>query len=158
MSISINGYGSSYNLTQSDSTNTVESHHHSHRHSSRSTASEEQGTSTDTVQFSQQSMEYLIGYQNPNPVSTGNYGPNSSEPELTTDQKKAILADMQNRLSTLSSSSSGIPVSGNATNPFSTIKDELSGFDSSNATDEQISDLFDEVTQTAEQALPPFGQ
>jgi hypothetical protein len=163
LSISINTYdnSSSYTTTSSDSSNSVTNKHHPHRHSSDSTANKEQSTSSDSVQFSLEMMEYLAGLQNQTSVSTGNYGSDSGENALTTEQKKSILANLQTKLSSLGSSPSSDLVdnaaNNNADNTISTIKDELSTFNASTATDQQVSDLFGEVTQTLESSRPSIS-
>lgn len=158
MSLSINNYtsNSTYKTTQSDTSSTVTAHHHLHRHSSKIAASGKQETAGDSLQLSQEMMEYLAGYQNTTPVSTETYGSDSGENALTSDQKKLILADLQARLNGIDAADSGTKTSG--TDPLSTVKEELSGFDASSATDQQISDLFDEVAQTLQSSRPPgFG-
>ncbi|MDP4087187.1 MAG: hypothetical protein Q8934_21735 [Bacillota bacterium] len=84
-------------------------------------------------------------------LPTGNYGPTISEPPLTTDQKKQFLENLQVKVNSADSTSSS-----NGQERFaavqSTIKNDLSGFDASTATDDQVSKLFDQVTQTMKSA------
>jgi len=81
-------------------------------------------------------------------------GNTADSPALTTDQQKSILTDLQTKLDSLSTSLSGPANSGSLTATVSAIKDELSHFEASQATDQEVSDLFDQVSHMFEQARP----
>ncbi|MEB3103966.1 hypothetical protein [Ferviditalea candida] len=123
--------------------------------------------STDSAQFSLEALAYLSGGQFQDSASAcGNYSDSGSESSLTSDQKKSILENLYSKLSSLSSSqsSSGTDSTSStsstsntdsSTDLISSLKEELSGFDASSATDQQVSDTFDKVMQTLRQAAPP---
>jgi hypothetical protein len=147
VSSAITGYVTG-STTQYDSSSTVKSHHHAHRHSTSETAPEGQPTAANSAQFSQQMTEYLSGSQNQNPLSTDSYGSDSSDYALTSEQKKSLLTDLQSKLNSQTSTATSETESNTADQILAALKNELSGFDASKATDEQISSLFDQVAQS----------
>lgn len=154
MSISINSYWNTaiYKTAQTDSSASV-NQLHTHRHKAQ-----QQESGTDSVELSQAAMEYLAGLQNTNAVPTSNYGTESSDDDLTLDQKKVMLENIQKKLSSISSTQSSDTTTtdtNSADTLLSTLQEALSNFDSSTATDEQVSDVFDQVTEALKNSRPP---
>ncbi|MFC5471039.1 hypothetical protein ACFPPD_20325 [Cohnella suwonensis] len=76
-----------------------------------------------------------------------------ADSELTTDQKKELLARLQSGLSFIDSiSSSDDDGTSVLAQSFGAIKSALSDYDASSADDDEIAAIFDEVKQAIEQA------
>jgi hypothetical protein len=110
---------------------------------------------TDSVELSPELMEYLAGYQSSSPVSTGNYGDELGGNTLTNDQKKQFLIRLEESLDAAGSLQTSEAEGNTEADPLSIIQSGLSGFDSETATEEQISDLFDEIMEILESPRPP---
>jgi hypothetical protein len=86
---------------------------------------------------------------------TSNQEDNSttSEKELTVDEKRSLLSDLQSVLSSSLISGSTASDKDQETDLLSTLKDAWGNTDESNATDEEISALFDKIAKTFEQSI-----
>jgi hypothetical protein len=100
----------------------------------------------DFLNISNEGMQGLNGVQATQFLPTGNYGTT-----LTTDQEKTILSKLQSKLNSTDSSSSKFAQA------RSTIKDDLKDFDASTATDDQVDNLFKQVTAALKGTLPSNG-
>ncbi|MGG4143753.1 hypothetical protein ABEW34_11510 [Paenibacillus algorifonticola] len=125
--------------------------------------SDDKKKSADSLQLSQEMLGYMSGYQQQYARSTEIYSPDSSESELTTEQKKSILVHLQRQLNvslSLPQSDDGSALGTDTdSGPLGLLKDTLSGIDLSTATDEEITNLFDKIKQTmnANRPAPPQG-
>jgi hypothetical protein len=162
MSVSINPYSddSIYRTTHSSSSNKVNSESQQQRTASGSAEANEHKKPADSLQFSNELMDYLAGYTNSNASPTSNYGPDSGtgDNKITTEQMNAILLDLQTQLnsSSFDSNSSGT----NQGQPqglaevLSSIKEELSTYDATTATEQETGDKFNKVIASLESARP----
>ncbi|PWW08603.1 hypothetical protein DFQ01_101326 [Paenibacillus cellulosilyticus] len=115
--------------------------------------------STGAFQLSPEMLRYLAGIDNENDEATDTdttYSASINSSMLTTDQKKSMLSDLQTDLGTLDSSTDSSDSPSGLEELLATIQDELADFDASNASDEEVSALFDEVMGTLDQARPPL--
>lgn len=144
LSFSINRYNM-YGSTQA--ANSVTDRQYRFSTSGSSTKSQE--ASSDSVQFSQLALQYWSTGQSQTADSTEELGLETGKIELTMEQKKSILANLQSKLNSLDSSSE-LTDESDAT--LSALKEELSDFDVSSTTDEQVANLFAEVEQTIQSA------
>ncbi|MGQ3479093.1 hypothetical protein [Paenibacillus sp. TY11] len=77
----------------------------------------------------------------------------TSEKELTVDKKRSLLSDLQSFLSSRLISGSTASEKDQETDLLSALKNAWGNTDESNATDEEISALFDKVTKIFEQSV-----
>lgn len=86
---------------------------------------------------------------------TSNQEDNSttSEKELTVDEKRSLLSDLQSVLSSSLISGSTASDKDQETDLLSALKDAWGNTDESNATDEEISALFDKIAKIFEQSV-----
>ncbi|WP_040950602.1 hypothetical protein [Gorillibacterium massiliense] len=146
MSLSVNN-ATTASSTQATSVTSTHKHHHlqtAGKNTKTGTAS------TDTIEFSEALQMYMAGNQTDYPQPTGNYDANAKEYSLSIDQKKQMLADIQNLLGNETSATSETENS----DALSSLKDELSGYDSESTTDDKVSDLFDQVMETLQSMRP----
>ncbi|WP_025681546.1 hypothetical protein [Paenibacillus massiliensis] len=118
-------------------------------------AGQEQGNH-DSLQLSVEYTEHTSGEQAITP--TGTYSrPPRPEP-LTTDQEKSLLSSIQQAIAEASTSSSVTGQSSRGTeeeiDPLSELQNILTDFDASVATDEEVSELFDQVMELMESLRP----
>ncbi|WP_426446118.1 hypothetical protein ACP26L_21170 [Paenibacillus sp. S-38] len=83
----------------------------------------------------------------------------SSPPELTADQKKSILTELTELLQELEppaeEESAGNDENRTGDHPLPALEEELQSYDASSASDEEISALFDEISQLLQPYLLP---
>ncbi|WP_258012376.1 hypothetical protein [Paenibacillus sp. F4] len=86
---------------------------------------------------------------------TSNQEDNSatSEKVLTIDEKRSLLSDLQSVLSSSLISGSTASDKDQETELLSALKDAWGNTDESNATDEEISALFDKIAKIFEQSI-----
>ncbi|MFK4472814.1 hypothetical protein ABH897_002538 [Paenibacillus sp. RC73] len=86
---------------------------------------------------------------------TSNQEDNSttSDKELTVDEKRSLLSDLQSILSSSLVSGSTSSEDDQATDLLSALKNAWGSTDESNATDEEISALFDKIAKVFEQSV-----
>lgn len=118
-------------------------------------AGQEQGNH-DSLQLSADYTEYTSGEQGI--TSTDTYSrPPRLEP-LTTDQEKSLLSSIQQAIAEASPSTSITGISSTATeeaiDPLAELQNVLADFDASAASDEEVSELFDQVTELMESLRP----
>ncbi|MGY5609646.1 hypothetical protein ACXHJ2_16095 [Paenibacillus sp. ALE3] len=77
----------------------------------------------------------------------------TSEKELTVDEKRSLLSDLQNVLSSELLSGSVSAETDEQTDLISALKNAWGNTDESNATDEEISALFDKIAKMFEQSI-----
>ncbi|WP_330706013.1 hypothetical protein [Paenibacillus polymyxa] len=77
----------------------------------------------------------------------------TSEKELTVDEKRSLLSDLQNVLSSELLSGSVSAETGEQTDLISALKNAWGNTEESNATDEEISALFDKIAKIFEQSV-----
>lgn len=77
----------------------------------------------------------------------------TSEKELTVDEKRSLLSDLQSVLSSSLISGSTASDKDQETDLLSALKDAWGNTDESNATDEEISALFDKIAKIFEQSV-----
>lgn len=137
MSISINPYASNNYYLNQTQTNKVSS--------KQDTYAQSLG---DMLQLSGSYQTYTDG----TPVAYTKDGNDSSSP-LSMDDKKNYLTNLQTYLNSanLSSSSS---TSDRFMQTLSSMKDSLSSFDPTNATDDQVNNLYQQTVQTVDSARP----
>lgn len=152
MSLSVNSQSDYwlYRLSQTDSTSTA----------AQSESKSSSKSRTDSLDFSAQLMQMLAAAEQSNAISANSTaaesGQDSGSNEMTPDQKRAFLAQIQGAASQLAAAQDN--ASGTVSDMFAAINQQLNGFDASSATDDQVADLFNQVTQTmdASQASNPY--
>ncbi|WP_226001135.1 hypothetical protein [Paenibacillus sp. BJ-4] len=77
----------------------------------------------------------------------------ASEQELTVDEKRSLLSDLQSILSSSPVSGSTTSENDQETDLLSALKNAMGNTDESNATDEEISALFDKIAKVFEQSV-----
>ncbi|WP_068503918.1 hypothetical protein [Paenibacillus kribbensis] len=77
----------------------------------------------------------------------------SSEQELTVDEKRSLLSDLQSILSSSAVSGSTTSENDPETDLLSALKNAMGNTDESNASDEEISALFDKIAKIFEQSV-----
>ncbi|ASR48481.1 hypothetical protein B4V02_18150 [Paenibacillus kribbensis] len=77
----------------------------------------------------------------------------SSEQELTIDEKRSLLSDLQSILSSSAVSGSTTLENDPETDLLSALKNAMGNTDESNASDEEISALFDKIAKIFEQSV-----
>lgn len=114
--------------------------------------------STGAFQLSPDMLRYLAGLDSEDATDTDTtYSASINSSMLTADQKKSMLSDLQTDLSSLNVSSTERSDSPPGLEELlSSIQDKLADFDVSNASDDEISALFDEVMGTIDQSRPPL--
>lgn len=115
-----------------------------------------QRKAADSLELSKEFAEYAGGVQSSLPTENYSRTYNRSEDAfiLTTDQQKSLLSDLQSYLSSSDASEATDEITGSTVNPLASISDLLSGQNLSAATDEDISDLFDQVAEIIQSQRP----
>lgn len=109
----------------------------------------------DYLKLSNEGMQQYTGDQSTQFLPTGNYSPTGSEPDLTTDQKKAFLTNLQTKLSSTDPASS--TTTDKVAAARSAVKADLTNFNASTASDDQVNSLFKQVTDTFASTHPHRG-
>jgi hypothetical protein len=115
-----------------------------------------QRKAADSLELSKEFAEYAGGVQAPLPTENYSRTYNRSEDAfiLTTDQQKSLLSDLQSYLTSSGASAATDDIAGSMVNSLVSISDLLSSQDLSAATDEDISDLFDQVAEMIQSQRP----
>lgn len=111
----------------------------------------------DSLLLSADYTEYTSGEQGITPTDTYSRPPRL-EPLLTTDQEKSLLSSIQQAIAEASPFTSVTGLSSTATeegiDPLAELQNVLADFDASAATDEEVSELFDQVMELMESLRP----
>ncbi|WP_438446521.1 hypothetical protein [Gorillibacterium sp. sgz5001074] len=120
----------------------------------------------DSIEISPEAMAYLAA-QNAAGVGAAASSASASEEtggDLTVDEKKSFLTELQSQLSQLGTDSavsdgSAEDVQDPLFSALTAMKETLSGVDLSASSEEEITDLFDKVTSSMDNARPqrPMG-
>lgn len=115
-----------------------------------------QRKAADSLELSKEFAEYAGGVQASLPTENYSRTYNRSEDAfiLTTDQQKSLLSDLQSYLVSSDASAATDDISGSMVNPLASISDLLSAQDLSAVTDEDISNLFDQVAEIIQSQRP----
>jgi hypothetical protein len=125
---------------------------------------------SDYLKLSNEGMQQYTGDQSTQFLPTGNYSPTASEPDLnlTIDQKKAFLTNLQTKLNGAGSASSPSSPASSPSSASTTTDQvaaaraaaqaDLTNFNASTASDDQVNSLFKQVTDTFASAHPHRGK
>lgn len=145
MSISIQNYRTSYSrYADQDNAGNADASTENNRKLKRSDA--------DTIAFSLDALTYLA-QQRPGNAATADAVDDKSE--ISIDQKKTMLSNLQNRLAENGeTTAAGAGEDNPLAAALSSLTEQLSGFDAETATDEEVSALFESVADTMDGMRP----
>ncbi|SEL93306.1 hypothetical protein [Paenibacillus sp. OK003] len=115
-----------------------------------------QKKAADSLELSKEFAEYAGGVQASLPTEnySRTFNPSEDMFVLTTDQQKSLLSDLQSYLASSDASATTNEIGGSTASPLASISELLSGQDFSAASDEDISDLFDQVAEIMQSQRP----
>ncbi|MBB3110788.1 hypothetical protein FHS18_002855 [Paenibacillus phyllosphaerae] len=148
MSISINSYRNSYAYTWNQEDSAA-------NRTTEGGSKSRSGSAADSIAFSLDALSYL-NVQKPGATGTSADAVEDKD-EISIDQKKTMLVNLQNRLSD-SQADADSASTGPMSEAIASLSETLYGFDASTATDEEISAMFESVADTMDSMRPSGGR